>query len=118
MPSNIVGRSPRLSAFTWRLESQTIAAIIHELNTQCKEGLAKMAHVKLQTPMSEELSGGMVCFTVDGLTPKQTVARLKELGIVASTTPPYKHEYARVTPSLWNTPAEVDATLRTIRSLR
>jgi isopenicillin-N epimerase len=67
--------------------------------------------------MADKLSAGMVCFTVDALTPKQTVDRLKELGIVASTTPPYKYEYARVTPSLWNTPAEVDATLRAIHSL-
>jgi isopenicillin-N epimerase len=67
--------------------------------------------------MSDKLSARMVCFTVEGLTPKQTVGRLKELGIVASTTPPYKYEYARVTPSLWNTPAEVDATLRAIHSL-
>lgn len=94
-----------------------VAARIHELNRQCKEGLAKMPHVTLHTPMSDELSAGMVCFTVAGLSPKQTVARLKEHGIVASTTPPYKHEYARVTPSLWNTPPEVDATLRAIRSL-
>jgi len=71
----------------------------------------------LHTPMSERLSAGMVCFDVKGLTPEQTVARLKEKGIIASTTPPYKHEYARVTPSLWNTPAEVETTLRAIRSL-
>jgi selenocysteine lyase/cysteine desulfurase len=58
-----------------------------------------------------------VCFAVEGLTPAQTVERLKDRGIVASTTPPYKYEFARVTPSLWNTPAEVDATLRAIHSL-
>jgi selenocysteine lyase/cysteine desulfurase len=94
-----------------------VAARIHELNRQCKEGLTKMPHVKLQTPLSEKLSAGMVCFEVDGLTPTQTVQRLKDRGIVASTTPPYKYEYARVTPSLWNTPAEVDAILRAIHSL-
>jgi selenocysteine lyase/cysteine desulfurase len=106
-------------AFRFHLEigKAKVAARIHELNTQCKEGLAKMSHVKLHTPMSEKLSAGMVCFTVEGLTPKQTVGQLKELGILASTTPPYKYEYARVTPSLWNTPAEVEATLRAIRSL-
>jgi isopenicillin-N epimerase len=79
--------------------------------------LAKMHHVKLQTPLPDKLSAGMVCFEVDGLTPTQTVERLKGRGIVASVTPPYKYEYARVTPSLWNTPAEVDTTLRAIHSL-
>jgi selenocysteine lyase/cysteine desulfurase len=106
-------------AFRFHMEigKAKVAARIHELNTQCKEGLAKMPHVTLHTPMSDKLSAGMVCFTVEGLTPKQSVDRLKELGIVASTTPPYKYEFARVTPSLWNTPAEVDATLRAIHSL-
>jgi isopenicillin-N epimerase len=59
----------------------------------------------------------MVCFEIEGLTPNQTVERLKERGVVANTTPPYKYKYARVTPSLWNTPEEVDATLRAIHSL-
>jgi isopenicillin-N epimerase len=104
--------------FHMQIGKARVAARIHELNRQCKEGLVKMPHVKLQTPLSDKLSAGMVCFEVDGLTPTQTVERLKDRGIVASTTPPYKYEYARVTPSLWNTPAEVEATLRAIHSLR
>jgi len=100
-----------------RIGKAQVAARIHELNRQCKEGLAKMPHVRLQTPMSDNLSAGMVCFEVEGFTPEQAVERLKKCGIVASTTPPYKHEYARVAPSLWNTPEEVEATLRAIRSL-
>ena len=103
--------------FHRQIGKNRVTSRIHELNTQCKEGLSKMPHVQLHTPMSERLSAGMVCFDVKGLTPEQTVARLKEKGIIASTTPPYKHEYARVTPSLWNTPAEVETTLRAIRSL-
>jgi selenocysteine lyase/cysteine desulfurase len=103
--------------FHLRIGKAQVAARIHELNRQCKEGLAKLPHVRLQTPMSDNLSAGMVCFEIEGLTPMQAVERLKERGIVASTTPPYKYEYARVAPSLWNTPEEVDATLRAIRSL-
>jgi isopenicillin-N epimerase len=103
--------------FHMQIGKAKVAARIHELNRQCKEGLAKMHHVKLQTPLPDKLSAGMVCFEVDGLTPAQTVERLKARGIVASVTPPYKYEYARITPSLWNTPAEVDATLRAIQSL-
>jgi isopenicillin-N epimerase len=103
--------------FHMQIGKARVDARIHELNRQCKEGLVKMPHVKLQTPLSDKLSAGMVCFAVEGLTPAQTVERLKDRGIVASTTPPYKYEFARVTPSLWNTPAEVDATLRAIHSL-
>jgi len=103
--------------FHMQIGKAKVAARIHELNRQCKEGLAKMHHVKLQTPLPDKLSAGIVCFEVDGLTPTQTVERLKARGIVASVTPPYKYEYARVTPSLWNTPGEVDTTLRAIHSL-
>jgi hypothetical protein len=38
----------------------------------------------------------MVCFEVDGFSPEQTVDRWKDLGIVASTMPAYKHKYPRV----------------------
>jgi selenocysteine lyase/cysteine desulfurase len=100
-----------------QIGKERVASRIRELNTQCKEGLSKMPHVQLQTPITEKLSAGMVCFEVKGLTPEQTVTQLKEKGIVASTTPPYRREYARVTPSLWNTPVEVETTLRAIRSL-
>jgi selenocysteine lyase/cysteine desulfurase len=67
--------------------------------------------------MSDNLSAGMFCFEIEGLTPVEAIERLKRRGIVASTTPPYTHEYARVAPSLWNTPEEVEAALRAIRSL-
>jgi isopenicillin-N epimerase len=86
--------------FHMQIGKPKVAARIHELNRQCKEGLAKMHHVKLQTPLPDKLSAGMVCFEVDGLTATRTVERLKSCGIVASVTPPYKCEYARVTPSL------------------
>ena len=104
--------------FHQQIGKTRVAARIHELNRQCKEGLSKMKHVQLQTPMSDSLSSGMVCFLVDGLTSDETVNRLRKSGIVASTTPPYKYTYARVTPSLWNTQEEVDKTLRAIYSLR
>lgn len=34
---------------------------IYELNQQMKLGLAKMPHVMLHTPMSQDLSAGIVC---------------------------------------------------------
>jgi len=53
-----------------------IAARIHELNRQCKEAWRRCNHVKLQTPLPDKRSAGMVCFEVDGLTSRQTVERL------------------------------------------
>jgi selenocysteine lyase/cysteine desulfurase len=93
-----------------------VAERIHELNRQCKEGLAAMKHVRLYTPMSSDLSAGIVCFDVAGMKAGEVVNRLEERKIVASVTP-YAVPHPRVTPGLLNNPAEVDATLAAIRSL-
>jgi selenocysteine lyase/cysteine desulfurase len=93
-----------------------IAKRIHQLNRQLKEGLAAMKHVTLHTPMAEDLSAGIVCFEVDGMTPEQVVGHLRARRIIASVTP-YATKYARLAPSLLTLPAEVDRTLEEIRNL-
>ena len=94
-----------------------IAERIHALNRQLKEGLAKMPNVKLYTPMEDELSAGIVCFDVQSMQAQQVVDQLRAKKIVASVTP-YKTLYARLSPGLLNTPAEVEATLAAVRELR
>ena len=44
-------------------------------------------HVVTYTPKSAELTAGMVCFDVKGLKAKETVGRLLNKKIIASTTP-------------------------------
>ena len=102
--------------FHQRIGRKRVAERIHALNKQCKEGLAKMRHVKLYTPSGGKLSAGLICFDVNGMQPKAVVKRLLQHKIVASTTP-YGISYARLAPSLVNTPKEVDATLRAIRAM-
>jgi isopenicillin-N epimerase len=94
-----------------RVEART-----HELARQVKEGLAAMPHVRLYTPLSEELSSGIVCFDIEGMSQSAVVSRLRERQIAATTTP-YAPSYARITPSIRNTPEEVEAVLREIREL-
>ena len=94
-----------------------IAERIHSLNRQLKEGLAKMPGVKLYTPMEDELSAGIVCFDVPGKHAQQVVDELRKKKIVASVTP-YKTLYARLSPGLLNSPAEVETTLAAVRELR
>lgn len=89
---------------------------IHELNQQLKQGLAPMKHVTLHTPMSQELSAGIVCFEVAGLSSEEVVRRLRQRGIVGSVTP-YATRYARLAPSLLNNPREIDKTLSAIHEL-
>jgi isopenicillin-N epimerase len=102
--------------FHQRIGRRRIAERIHTLNDQCKEGLAEMRHVKLYTPRGSTLSAGLICFDVKGMQPKTVKKRLIERKIIASTTP-YGVSYARLAPSLVNTPREIDATLRVIRAL-
>jgi len=90
---------------------------IYELNQQLKQGLVKMPHVTLHTPLSQDLSAGIVCFEVAGLSPRQVVERLKQRGIVGSVTP-YATQYARLAPGLLNSTEEVETVLKAIRNLR
>jgi isopenicillin-N epimerase len=91
---------------------------IHQLNTQLKEGLRNMRGVTLHTPMSDELSAGLVCFEVDGFSPYEVVKRLEDRYIIATTTPrTYKERYVRLAPGLLTNPSEVERTLAAIKGL-
>jgi selenocysteine lyase/cysteine desulfurase len=102
--------------FHLRIGKSRVAGRIHRLNRELKEGLSSMGHVTLHTPGSGRLSAGLVCFSVDGLTPAAVVRALRRRGIVATVTP-YEPSYARVGPGLLNTPAQVGKLLRAIRAL-
>lgn len=99
-----------------RMGPPRVAARIHELNRQCKEGLATMKRVTLHTPRSEDVSAGIVCFEVSGIPNEDVVKRLEARRIVASTTP-YAKSYARLAPGLLNSPAEIDRALAAVREL-
>ncbi|MDH5833416.1 aminotransferase class V-fold PLP-dependent enzyme [Luteimonas kalidii] len=93
-----------------------VAARIRELNDQCKAGLASNPKVKLHTPMSGELSAGLVSFEVEGVAPAEVVKQLLARRIIASTSP-YAITYARLAPSLVNTGDEVDRAVRAVREI-
>lgn len=93
-----------------------VAERLHALHAQLKMGLASLPNVRLVTPPSEELSAGLVCFEVAGLSPQAAVDRLHERKIIATVTP-YATPYARLAAGLMNTPDEVDAVLREVRAL-
>jgi selenocysteine lyase/cysteine desulfurase len=89
---------------------------IHQLNQQTKQGLAKMPHVKLYTPDSNELSSGLVCFDVEGMKPNAVVKTMHDKGIIMSSTP-YRISYARFAPSLLNNEQEIELALAQISAL-
>lgn len=108
---------PAAFAFHRQLGRVRVAERIHQLNTQCKDGLAAMKHVRLHTPRNPRLSSGLVCFEVDAMTPEAAVARLLERRVVASESP-YATRYVRLAPSLVTSPADVDTALAAVRELR
>ena len=94
-----------------------IEARTAELAGQLKEGLARFGHVTLRTPRSPELSAGIVSFDVDGANPWDVVEHLQEKRVLASVAP-YRTPYVRLTPSIRNTPDEIDKALGIIRDFR
>ncbi len=89
---------------------------IHQLNTLTKEGLQQIEGVSLHTPMSAELSSGMVCFDYKDVSPWEVARGLYEKGIIASTTP-YRRSFARFAPSLINNEEEIERALAALASL-
>src|SRR5262245_42273370 len=90
---------------------------VYDLNQQMKQGLAKMPHVTLHTPVSQDLSAGIICFEVAGMTPRQVVDRLRHRKIIGSVTP-YATQYARLAPSLLTLTTDIERALEEILKLR
>jgi isopenicillin-N epimerase len=90
---------------------------VHQLNRQCKEGLAAMPHVTLHTPLADNLSSGIVSFEVAGWATEQVVGHLQDQKIIA-TKSPYRVSFPRFTPGIYNTPEEVDRALAAVDAMR
>ena len=95
---------------------QRVANRIASMNTQLKDALKGNKKIRVHTPQSPALSAGLVAFEIDGIKPEDIVKRLGEQHIVASTSP-YATTYARLAPSLVNTPEEVDRAAQAVLRL-
>jgi selenocysteine lyase/cysteine desulfurase len=104
-------------AFKWQsgLGRERVAARIHGLATRLKDGIA--GHVRLVTPLSPEVSSGLVCFDVDGMQPEQVVERLAGHRIRATVTP-YADRHVRLGTSLHVDERDVDAAAGAIKALQ
>jgi isopenicillin-N epimerase len=102
--------------FLGEIGKSRIAARTHELARRLKEGLIEIPRVQLITPLPESVSSGIVCFDVEGMSAATAVGLLGARGIVATVTP-YATTYARLAPSILNSPAEVDAAIAAVREI-
>jgi selenocysteine lyase/cysteine desulfurase len=102
--------------FHQALGKSRVTRRIQDLNDQLKQGLAAMRRITLHTPLSHDLSAGIVCFEVAGMPPDRVVTELRRKGIVASVTP-YATQYARVAPGLLNSETEIETVLKEVRAI-
>lgn len=102
--------------FHQEIGKDAVAERTHTLAQQLKDGLAQRDGVTLYTPRDADLSAGIVCFDIDGRSADAVVDDLREQDIVATTTP-YAESHPRLTPSIYNTPEEVDTALQALRGL-
>jgi len=112
---NLLGVKPAIELHR-SIGRDRIAARVRELNGAFREGAASIPGVTLHTPRDPDVSGGISCFEVRGLTAEAVAARLSERRI-RTTTSPYKVSYARVGAGIMNFPEEIDTVLREIRAL-
>ncbi len=107
---------PEAFEFHRRIGRERVAERTAALNSQCKEGLASIPGVKVLTPTDPALSAGIICFQVEGQTTEETVQRLLERKVIASSSP-YKLSYPRLAPSIVNDEPQVAAALRAVRAI-
>ena len=95
-----------------------IADRIADLASLAKAGMATIDKVSIKTPMSPDLSAGIIAFDVAGYDPYVAVDKLYEMGIIASVVPSfYSPLLVRVAPSLMNDEADVARTVEAIGKL-
>jgi selenocysteine lyase/cysteine desulfurase len=107
---------PEAFGFMSGIGKARVAERTHALVDQLKRGLAGLDNVKLFTPLNPELSAGIVAFDVPGWRPWGVVRSLRAKGIVASVAP-YASQHVRLTPSILNTPEEVDIAIKALSEL-
>lgn len=93
-----------------------VKARTEALAARLMSGLSEIDGINLRTPQSPELSAGIVAFDVAGMAPWPAVRALRSRGVVASVAP-YATQHIRLTPSIRNSIAEVDAALAALEEI-
>jgi selenocysteine lyase/cysteine desulfurase len=107
---------PAAVALHRRIGRDQIAARIRELNTAFREGVVGIPGITLHTPVDPELSGGISCFEVKGVSAAQVADLLAEKRIRTNSSP-YKVSYPRVGAGIMNFPEEIDSVLEELREI-
>ena len=91
---------------------------VRTLALRAKSGLREIPAVELKTNMESDLSGGVVKFKLRNRPTKQVYDQLWERYRVASAiTPSGDAEGVRLSPHIYNTPAQVDGAVAAVKEL-
>jgi selenocysteine lyase/cysteine desulfurase len=103
--------------FHGRIGRDRIAARITEQATQLKEGLAKIDGVRLITPISPDLSAGIVCCELSSMDAFAATVRLRAEHRITASVTPYAQQYLRFGPSIVTTPDQIDKTIKAVAAI-
>jgi selenocysteine lyase/cysteine desulfurase len=103
--------------FQMKIGKSRVDERTHQLSSLLKNGLKEMKHITLHTPLDNQLSAGINCFEVEGISPDDVVKKLNAKNITSSSSP-YKVSYVRLTPSIVNNEEEVKTCLKEIENLK
>jgi selenocysteine lyase/cysteine desulfurase len=108
---------PEAFALRERIGRRQVAERIHAMARRLKEGLAAMPHVRLVTPMEDEVSSGLVCFDVKGVDPADVVRQLADRHSVVATVTPYAQRHVRLGAHITASDADVEAAVAGVRAV-
>ncbi|HEY7592546.1 MAG TPA: aminotransferase class V-fold PLP-dependent enzyme [Actinophytocola sp.] len=103
--------------FHERIGRDRIAARITEQATQLKEGLAKIDGVRLITPVSPDLSAGIVCCELSTMDAVAATVRLRGEHKISASVTPYAQRYLRFGPSIVTTPEQIGRTIKAVAAI-
>ncbi len=103
--------------FHMQIGKKKVADRTHQLSSMLKEGLKGIKHVKLHTPVSTDISSGINCFEVEGMTSEEVIKKLSTKNIIGSAAP-YAVSYARLTPSIVNSEDEVKKAIAALEKIK
>lgn len=95
-----------------------IAQRIRTQAAQLKQELSSLPHIRLVTPLSSDVSSGIVCCAVDGMSADEVVGRLFTEQRIAAGATPYRESFVRFGPSIVTSPGDVERLVAAMARFR
>ncbi|MFC5155927.1 aminotransferase class V-fold PLP-dependent enzyme [Streptomyces amakusaensis] len=111
---------PTAVAFHQQLGRARVADRITRLSTRAKHGLSEIPGVTVHTPADPEMSAGITCFSVRGLTAAQVISRAAEKRIRLSALPVLPQNstpWPRIGTGIMNSARDIDTALTAIADI-